>query len=96
MTDTVHPDKPCAHCGQPMRGFGYLGRAGEPDRFLCHPDTGPDCYHLVTVYDHPTPCPGGDGGLRFVDGDGSVADLVGRFVDRMHEALADSARRRRA
>ena len=48
---------PCGHCGRPdvgsyTRGFGYANEA-----YLCHPnDDGPDCYHLVTVYKHETPC----------------------------------------
>ncbi len=44
----------CAHCGKPMDGFASMG-----DKWLCHPDdeSKPDCYHLVTCYYHPMPCP---------------------------------------
>lgn len=41
----------CAHCGGPMRGYASAG-----DAWLCHPDSGIDCYHLVTLYGHPAPC----------------------------------------
>lgn len=41
----------CAHCLLEPRGYA----TGGDDR-LCHPDTGIDCYRLVTVYHHPTPC----------------------------------------
>ena len=48
----------CAHCGRVMNNFagGYSrGYHGEP---LCHPNAPnrPDCYRLVTVYGHKTPC----------------------------------------
>jgi hypothetical protein len=45
----------CGHCSQPQRGFASVTYAGAPMP-LCHPDDGPDCYRLVTVYHHPTPC----------------------------------------
>jgi len=48
MTD-ARPD--CAHCGRPTRGFASMDEA-----WLCHPDDGLDCYRLVTVYHHTTPC----------------------------------------
>lgn len=41
----------CAHCQGAMRGFSSVN-----DDWLCHPDEGPDCYRLVTVYHHPMPC----------------------------------------
>jgi hypothetical protein len=41
----------CGHCGQPVQGYGYAG-----GQALCHPHQGLDCYHLVTLYRHPTPC----------------------------------------
>ena len=45
-------ERTCAHCGGPMRGFARLN-----DDWLCHPDDeGMDCYHLVTVWCHATPC----------------------------------------
>lgn len=47
----VHPDRICAHCAQPMRGMASLTRDGE-HHWLCHPDEGMDCYHLVTVWRH--------------------------------------------
>lgn len=48
----------CAHCERQMSNFegGYSrGYNNEP---LCHPNVGnrPDCYKLVTIYNHPTPC----------------------------------------
>lgn len=49
-------DVRCAHCTGLM-----LGQAGRqlPDSLyepLCHPDWGLDCYSLVTVARHDTPC----------------------------------------
>ena len=41
----------CAHCEQPVLGYGKAN-----DAALCHPDIGLDCYHLVTLYRHDTPC----------------------------------------
>lgn len=41
----------CAHCERPMRGMASAG-----DAWLCHPDYGVDCYHLVTLYGHKMPC----------------------------------------
>jgi hypothetical protein len=51
--DRVHKTPTCGHCSGPQRG--YARAYGE---HLCHPDDGMDCYHLVTVYHHPTPCGG--------------------------------------
>lgn len=45
------PLRLCAHCAQPMRGYATVG-----PQYLCHPDDGIDCYKMVTVYRHPTPC----------------------------------------
>lgn len=45
----AQPD--CAHCGLPVKGYGTFG-----DAKLCHPDIGLDCYHLVTLYRHQSPC----------------------------------------
>lgn len=41
----------CWHCGSPRRG--YATAAGMP---LCHDDTGPNCYRLVMIHNHPMPC----------------------------------------
>jgi hypothetical protein len=44
----------CTHCGRQMGD--YEGGFGEHNLLpLCHPNVAgrPDCYHLVTVYDHP-------------------------------------------
>jgi hypothetical protein len=47
----------CVHCQLPLVGW-----AGVPAGPVCHPSGIPgerssmDCYHLVTVYKHPTPC----------------------------------------
>lgn len=48
----------CAHCHRTMNNFAggsSKGHNGEP---LCHPNAKnrPDCYHLVTLYGHETPC----------------------------------------
>lgn len=47
----------CAHCARRTGNFaaGFARHDGEP---LCHPHAKnrPDCYHLVTVYQHETPC----------------------------------------
>lgn len=44
----------CAHCLKTIHGpsSGSVG-----DGSVCHPDNGMDCYRLVTVYQHPMPCP---------------------------------------
>jgi hypothetical protein len=55
-------DKPvgikCAHCDRLCGNFagGYAG--GHNGENLCHPNVSgrPDCYRLVTVYGHKTPC----------------------------------------
>ena len=47
----MSPRVVCGHCGPPARGGAGVG-----DTPLCHPDGGMDCYRLVTVYRHPTPC----------------------------------------
>jgi hypothetical protein len=41
----------CAHCHGIMRGLASVGP--EP---VCHPDSGLDCYRLVTVYRHGLHC----------------------------------------
>lgn len=55
--------KTCAHCGNPMQGSAGLTLANT-HYYLCHPDTGMDCYRLVTVFQHPVsncPCTGYNG-----------------------------------
>lgn len=53
---------PCGHCGATDVGSyaaGYGGVQDERGYFdLCHPNEAgrPDCYRLVTVYHHGTPC----------------------------------------
>jgi len=45
----------CTHCTKPALGFGaYTSDKGVLR--LCHPDFGLDCYSLVTVSGHDTPC----------------------------------------
>lgn len=41
----------CGHCTHPA-----LGMAAANGVQLCHPDDNIDCYRLVTIYHHPTPC----------------------------------------
>jgi hypothetical protein len=41
----------CAHCG--LLPVGYAAVDGAP---LCNPDSGLNCYRMVTVYHHDTPC----------------------------------------
>ena len=79
-------DTTCVHCGRDgvgsrERGYGYS------DGPLCHPnDDGPDCYRLVTVYHHPTPCDC-DGTLRYVDFDPTDAELEASWnAPDAHEA----------
>jgi hypothetical protein len=45
----------CGHCLGPMRGHAAISDASG-ETWLCHPDQGLDCYRLVTLYGHPTPC----------------------------------------
>ena len=50
----------CGHCGQRQLGaLNHYDRGGATadGTPLCHPDFGMECYRLVTVYHHPTPCP---------------------------------------
>ena len=48
----------CAHCGATDVGSYAAGYASQGEDYLCHPndETRPDCYFLVTVLKHPTPC----------------------------------------
>lgn len=47
----------CAHCGEPIHGHPATRWRGGPTQYFHHEDGSPDCYHLATVYKHPTPCP---------------------------------------
>ena len=49
---------PCAHCERDMNNFAGGYSRGYNNEFLCHPNEAnrPDCYRLVTVYGHITPC----------------------------------------
>lgn len=40
---------PCAHCGRVSDRLEAMVN----DRWVCHPDTGMDCYRLVTVWHEP-------------------------------------------
>lgn len=46
----------CAHCTKPALGLATRRLPGNPQERLCHPDFGLDCYSLVTVAGHDTPC----------------------------------------
>jgi hypothetical protein len=53
----------CAHCGRTdvgslAAGWSSVSDEGGVDRPLCHPiaPDRPDCYRLVAVYHHATPC----------------------------------------
>jgi len=50
----------CAHCSRLMNNFAGGYSRGPTGQVLCHPNaTGrPDCYKLVTVYNHEVPCTG--------------------------------------
>jgi len=52
------PGTVCVHCGRLMNNF--IGGSSKIPGVgpTCHPNvTGrPDCYHLVTLYKHKTPC----------------------------------------
>jgi hypothetical protein len=54
MTDPTR-DRICGLCGNPIRGLASV-TVGEQVVWLCHPDDGPDCYTLWTLYGH-RPCP---------------------------------------
>lgn len=54
--DALGATRICTHCQQPQRGFASLTLSGI-EFPLCHPDTGMDCYRLVTIYRHtPNRC----------------------------------------
>ena len=47
----------CAHCTKPALNPIVSGTIyGEPRGTYCHPDFGLDCYSLVTISGHDTPC----------------------------------------
>ena len=48
----------CAHCGRRDVGTPDAGYSGINGERLCHPNVNgrPDCYRLVTVYNHPLDC----------------------------------------
>lgn len=45
------PKPSCGHCGRVQDGYAAVGNTP-----LCHPDEGMDCFKLVTLYGHATPC----------------------------------------
>lgn len=42
----------CAHCTHGLRSGHTLG-----ERLVCRPERGMNCHALVTIYQHPMPCP---------------------------------------
>lgn len=44
-------EQTCGHCGRVQDGYAAVGNVP-----LCHPDTGMDCFKLVTLYGHGAPC----------------------------------------
>lgn len=48
----------CAHCDRKMNNFKGGYSRGHNNELLCHPNekNRPDCYKLVTLYKHSTPC----------------------------------------
>jgi hypothetical protein len=48
----------CAHCERRMNNLAGGFSKGYHNEPLCHPNVPnrPDCYKLVTLYKHPTPC----------------------------------------
>lgn len=51
MSTSPEGQPDCGHCGMPIVGY-----ASVDGRHLCHPDSGMDCYRLVSVYHHDMPC----------------------------------------
>lgn len=89
----------CGHCGEQMRGHASISDANGV-AWLCHPDEGQDCYHLVTVWGHD-PYPG----CRQCEADREererVADLPDaatlerlRRLGEEHKAVVERARKR--
>jgi hypothetical protein len=63
----------CGHCGGPQRGYATVNRTP-----LCHPDTGLDCYSLVTISGHPMPCDRLDADRRYCEAvDDFFVDIAG-------------------
>ena len=48
----------CRHCERTMGDYAGGYSRGYNNELLCHPNVSnrPDCYALVTRYNHPTPC----------------------------------------
>lgn len=48
----------CAHCARRIGNFASGSSRGHNNEPLCHPNgpNRPDCYKLVTLYKHSTPC----------------------------------------
>lgn len=63
----------CGHCLGPLRGYGASG-----DTKLCHPDDGLDCYALVTLSGHQTPCKTLDADRRYCE---AVDDFFAEILD---------------
>lgn len=69
----------CGHCKRPMRGFAMADGV-----YLCHPDVGMDCYHLVTVYGHEV---GRDGSCQQCANPETVQEMLRRKIDSLTAAL---------
>lgn len=52
------PHSICQHCGRKMNDFKGGYSRGPNNELLCHPNepNRPDCYRLVTIYNHASPC----------------------------------------
>lgn len=67
----------CSHCERKMGDFAGGSSRGYNNEQLCHPNAAnrPDCYALVTQYNHKTPCDRAacyedhDEFLKYVDND---------------------------
>jgi len=57
-SDAVCKVTKCDHCGRQCSNFAGGFSRGYNNERLCHPNAKnrPDCYKLVTVYKHETPC----------------------------------------
>lgn len=71
----------CAHCERGMGNFAGGYSRGYNNELLCHPNVSerPDCYKLVTLYNHPTPC---DSKTCYED----HADLITYIHDRVNNS----------
>lgn len=75
----------CAHCLDPIEKFPAKRWRGGPVEYFHHEDGRPDCYHLATVYGHPTPCencPGPDAEQAFE----KFREFMDREVERWQGA----------